>query len=103
MQKIELKKIKANEIFSPLIKKFDRIEKVPHYKDEIWSNDLIDSSSLSEYNIKFKFIFTIFDNYAKYACANPPKDDKSGESTTKAFKKLKSKRNPQKVWSDRGK
>ena len=50
MQKIELKKIKANEIFSPLIKKFDRLEKVPHYKDEIWSNDLIDSSSLSEYN-----------------------------------------------------
>ena len=75
-----------------------------HYKDECWRIDLIDRSSLSKYNKNYKFIFTIFDNHTKYAWAIPLKD-KSGKSTTAAFKKLleKEKRKPKKVWSDRGK
>ena len=50
------------------------------------------------------FIFTIIDNHTKYAWAIPLQD-KSGKSTTTAFKILleTSKRKPQKVWSDRGK
>ena len=52
----------------------------------------------------YKFIFTIIDNHTKYAWAIPL-NDKSGKSTTTAFKKLieTSKRKPHRIWSDRGK
>ena len=98
------KKEIVKEIFSPVIKKFQRIQVQTHYKDECRSIDLIDRSSLAKCNKNYKFIFTIFDNHTKYAGAIPLKD-KRGKSTTAAFKNLleTSKRKPQKVWSDRGK
>ena len=98
------KKEIVKEIFSPVIKKFQRIQIQTHYKDECWSIDLIDRSSLSKYNKNYKFIFTIIDNHTKYAWAIPLKD-KSGKSTTTALKSLieKEKRKPHKIWSDRGK
>ena len=98
------KKEIAKEIFSPVIKKFQRIQVQTHYKDECWSIDLINRSSLSKYNKNYKFIFTIIDNYTKYAWAIPLKDE-SGKSTTNALKNLseKAKRQPYKIWSDRGK
>ena len=101
---MNLKQKIAKEIFSPVVKKFDRIQIQTHYKDECWSIDLIDRSSLAKYNKNYKFIFTIIDNNTKFAWAIPLKD-KSGKSTTTAFKKLieTSKRKPEKVWSDRGK
>ena len=94
----------AKELFSPVIKKFQRIQVQTHYKDECWSIDLIDRSSLSKYNKHFKFIFTIIDNHTKYAWAIPLKD-KSGKSKTTALKSLigKAKRKPENIWSDRGK
>ena len=100
----EKKKEIAKEIFSLVIKKFQRIQIPTHCKDECWSIDLIDRSSLSKYNKNYKFIFTIIDNHTKYAWAIPLKD-KSGKSTTTAFKSLieKAKRKPDKSWSDRGK
>ena len=100
----EKKKEIAKEIFSPVIKKFQRVQIQTHYKDECWSIDLIDRSSLAKYNKNYKFIFTIIDNHTKYAWAIPLKD-KSGKSTTTAFKSLieKAKRKPDKIWSDRGK
>ena len=98
------KKETVKEIFSPVIKKFQRIQIQTHYKDECWSIDLIDRSSLSKYNKNYKFIFTIIDNHTKYAWAIPLKD-KSGKSTTAALKSHieKEKRKPHKIWSDRGK
>ena len=100
----EKKKEIAKEIFSPVIKKFQRIQMQTHCKDESWSIDLIDRSSLSKYNKNYKFIFTIIDNRTKYAWAIPIKD-KTGKSATTAFKSLieKAKRQPDKIWSDRGK
>ena len=98
------KKEIVKEIFSPVIKKFQRIQIQTHYKDECWSIDLIDRSNLSKYNKNYKFIFTIIDNHTKYAWAIPLKD-KSGKSTTAALKSLieKEKKKPHKIWSDRGK
>ena len=100
----EKKKKIATEIFSPVIKKFQTIQIQTHYKDECWSIDLIDRSSLSKYYKNYKFIFRIIDNHTKYAWAIPIKD-KSGKSTTTALKSLieKAKRKPDKIWSDRGK
>ena len=104
LHKKENAKAIAKETFSPVIKKFHRMKIQTHYKDECWSIDLIDHSSLSKYNKIYKFIFTIIDNHTKYAWAIPLKD-KSGKSTTTAFKNLleTSKRKPHKIWSDRGK
>ena len=94
----------AKKIFSPVIKKFQRIQIQTHYKDECWRFDLIDRSSFAKYNKNYKFIFTIIDNHTKYAWAIPLKD-KSGKSTTAAIKNLieASERKPHKIWSDRGK
>ena len=77
----------AKEIFSPVIRKFQRIQIQTHYKDECWSIDLIDRSSLAKYNKNYKFIFTIIDNHTKNAWAIPL-EDKSGKSTTNAIKSL---------------
>ena len=72
----------AKEIFSPVIKKFQRIQIRTHYKDEYWSIDLNDRSSLAKYNKNNMFIFILIDNHTKYAWAIPRKD-KLGKSTTK--------------------
>ena len=53
----EKKKEIAKEIFSTVIKKFQRIQIQTHYKDECGSIDLIDRSSLSKYNKNYKFFF----------------------------------------------
>ena len=106
-KKEQLAKAIAKEMFSPVIKKFQRIQTQTHYKDECWAKlrsiDLIDRSSLAKYNKNYKFICTLIDNHTKYAWAIPLKD-KSGKSTT-AFKNLieTTKRKPHKIWSDRGK
>ena len=99
----EKKKEIAKEMFSPVIKKFQRIQIQTHYENECWSIDLIDRSSLTKYNKNYKFIIKIFDNHTKYAWAIPLKY-KFGKSTKTAFKKLIEfiKRKPDKIWSDRG-
>ena len=40
----------SKEVFSPQITKFKRQRIIPLYKDETWSADLIDKSSLSKYD-----------------------------------------------------
>ena len=75
----------AKEVFSPQITKFRRQRITPLYKDETWSADLIDKSSLSKYNNNYKLILTVIDNIAKYAWAIPLKN-KSGLSITNGFK-----------------
>ena len=92
----------AKEVFSPQITKFKRQRIIPLYKDETWSADLIDKSSLSKYNNKYKFILTLIDIFTKYAWAIPLKN-KSGLSITNGFKTILSEgRKPEKLWVDRG-
>ena len=92
----------AKEVFSPQITKLKRQRIIPLYKDETWSADLIDKSSLSKYNNNYKFILTVIDIFTKYAWAIPLKN-KSGLSITNGFKTILSEgRNPEKLWVDRG-
>ena len=99
----------AKEVVSPQITKFKRQRIIPLYKDETWSADLIDKSSLSKYNINYNFILTVIDIFTKYAWAIPLKN-KSGLSITNGFKLVLSKhpqggsepRKPEKLWVDRG-
>ena len=99
----------AKEVFCPQITKFRRKRIIPLYKDETWSADLIDKSSLSKYNNNYKFILTFIDIFTKYAWAIPLKN-KSGLSITNGFKIVFSEhpqggseiRKPEKLWVDRG-
>ena len=99
----------AKEVFIPQITKFRREKVIPLYKDETWSADLIDKSSLSKYNNNYKFILTVIDIFTKYALAIPL-ENKSGLSITKGFKIVLSEhpqggsesRKPEKLWVDRG-
>ena len=92
----------AKEVFSPRITKFRGEKIIPLYKDETWSADLIDKSSLIKYNNNYKFILTVIDIFTKYACAIPLKN-KSGLSITNGFKTTLSEgRKPEKLWVDRG-
>ena len=99
----------AKEVFSPQITKFRRERIIPLYKDETSSADLIDKSSLSEYNNNYKFILTVIDIFTKYAWAIPLKNQ-SGLSITNGFKTILSEgpqcgsenRKPENLWVDRG-
>ena len=99
----------SKEVFSPQITKFRRERILPLYKDETWSADLIDKSSLSKYNNNYKFILTVIDIFTKYAWAIPLKN-KSGLSITNGFKLVLGEnpqggsqpRKPEKLWVDRG-
>ena len=77
----------AKEIFSPQITKFKRQRMIPLYKDETWSADFIDESSLSKYNNNYQFILTVIDIFTKYAWAIPLKN-KYGLSITNGFKTI---------------
>ena len=99
----------AKEIFSPQITKFRRKRIISLYKDETWSADLIDKSSLIKYNNNYRFILTVIDIFAKYTWAIPLKKN-SGLSITIGFKIVLSEnpqgdsesRKPEKLWVDRG-
>ena len=75
----------AKEVFSPQITKFRRQRTIPLYKDETWSADLIDKSSLIKYNNNYKSILTVIDIFTNYAWAIPLKN-KSVLSITNGFK-----------------
>ena len=106
---MEQQQLLAKEVFSPQITKFRRERIIPLYKDETWSADLIDKSSLSKYNNNYKFILTVIDIFTKYAWAIPLKN-KSGLSITNGFKLVLGEnpqgssqpRQPEKLWVDRG-
>ena len=61
----------TKKVFSPQITNFRRpildFEIIPLYKDETWSADLIDKSTLSKNNNNYKFILTVIDIFTKYA------------------------------------
>ena len=65
VEKQQQQQLLAKEVFSPQITKLRRQRKTPLYKDETWSADLIDKSSLSKYNNNYKFILTVIYIYSQ--------------------------------------
>ena len=108
-QQQQQQQLLAKEVFSPQITKFKRERIILQYKNETWSADLIDKSSLSKYNNSFKFKLTVIDIFTKYAWAIPLKN-KSELSITNGFKIVfgespqggSESRKPEKLWVDRG-
>ena len=101
--------ILAEEVISPQRTKFRGERIIPLYKDETWSADLVEKSSLSKYQNNYKFNLTVIDIFTKYAWAIPLKN-KSGLSITNGFKIVLGEhlkcgfkdRKPENLWVDRG-
>ena len=87
MMEKQQQQLLAKEVISPQITKFRRERIIPLYKDETWSADFIDKSSLNKNNHNYKFILTVRDVFTKYAWTNPLKN-KSGLSITNCFKTM---------------
>ena len=108
MMEKQQQQLLAKEFFSPQITEFRRERIIPLYKDETWSADLIDKSSLRKYNNNYKFILSVIDIFTKYAWTIPLKN-KSGLSITNGFKTILSEgpqggsesRKTEKLWVDR--
>ena len=95
--------ILADELYEPVIKKFNKRKVYSQFKDNIWGVDLADRQSLSKKNKGIKYLLCAIDLYSKYAFVVPLKD-KKGISIVNAFNKIimQSNRKPNKIWVDQG-
>ena len=95
--------ILADELYKPIIRKFDKRKVYSQFKDNIWGVDLADLQSLSRKNKGIKYLLCVIDLYSKYAFVIPLKD-KKGISIVNAFNKIikQSNRKPNKIWVDQG-
>ena len=91
----------VNELHKPIIRKFKKRKVYSSFRDNIWGVDLADMQSLSKYNKGIKYLLCAIDLFSKYAWVIPIKD-KKGTSIVNAFKKIISKRKPNKIWVDQG-
>ena len=90
--------ILANELYKPIIKRFDKRKVYLQFKDNIWGVDLADMQSLSRKNKGIKYLLCTIDLYSKYAFVIPLKD-KKGINIVNAFNKIikQSGRKPNKI------
>ena len=86
----------ANELHKPIIRKFLKRKLYSYFRDNIWGVGLADMQSLSKYNKGIKYLLCAIDLSSKYAWVVPIKD-KKGTSLVNAFKKIISKRKPNKI------
>ena len=95
--------ILADELYRPIIRKFNKRKVYSQFKDNIWGVDLADMQSLSRKNKGIKYLLCAIDLYSKYAFVIPLKD-KKGIRIVNAFNKIikQSNRKPNKIWVDQG-
>ena len=95
--------ILADELYKPVIKKFNKRKVYSQFKGNIWGVDLADMQSLSRKNKGIKYLLCAIDLLSKYAFVIPLKD-KKGISIVNAFDKIikQSNRKPNKIWVDQG-
>ena len=78
----EVNKILGEELYKPVIRKFNKRKVYSQFKDNIWGVDLADTKLLSKQNIKY--LLCTIDLFSKYVFVVPLKD-KKGISITNAF------------------
>ena len=91
----------ANQLNKAIIRKFKKRKIYSSFKDNIWDVDLADMQSLSKYNRGIKYLLCAIDLFSKYTWVIPIKD-KKGMSIVNTFKKIISKRKPNRIWVDQG-
>ena len=103
LERIASSAILVDELYKPIIRKFNKTKVYSQFKDNIWGVDLADMQSLSRKNKGIKYLLLAIDLYSKYAFIIPLKD-KKGISIVNAFNKIikQSNRKPNKIRVDQG-
>ena len=93
----------ADELYKPIIRKFNKRKVYSSFKDNIWDVDLADMQLLSKFNKEIRFLLCVIDLFSKYAFVVPLKE-KKGVRIVNAFQSIldKSGRKPNKIWVDQG-
>jgi len=93
----------ADELHKPIIKNFPKRTMCVNGIDKIWAADLVEMQAFSKFNLGVRYLLTVIDVFSKYGWMLPLKD-KTGKSVSDAFKEFfkKSKRKPEKLWTDKG-
>ena len=100
---LSVKKILAEELHKPVVRKFERRKVYARFKDNILAADLAEMGSLSSKNKNVKYLLCVIDVFTKYAWVKPLKD-KKGKTVLNAFIEIvnESNRKPNKLWVDQG-
>ena len=71
--------------------------------DKTGAADLVEMQAFSKFNREVRYLLTVIDVFSKYGWMLPLKD-KTGKSVADMFKEIfeKSKRKPEKLWTDKG-
>ena len=93
----------AEELYRPIIRKFEKRRVYSTFKNNIWGVYLADMQLLSKYNKGIRFLLCVIDIFSKYAWVVPLKD-KKGISIVKAFQSIlkQSNRKSNQIWVDKG-
>src|SRR2546426_6191198 len=81
--------------------KFRRRKTYSHGIDDLWQADLVDMSSLANYNDSYRYLFTCIDVFSKVSRVIPIKN-KTGKSITSAFSQMISGAKPVLLQTDKG-
>ena len=93
----------AGELHKPIARNFRKRRVISYGVDKIWTADLVEIQKYSKWNKGIKYLLMVIDVFSKYGWIEPLKDKKT-ESVSLAFDKIfkKSKRKPEKLWTDKG-
>ena len=93
----------AEELHKPITRNFRKRRVISYGVDKIWTADLIEMLQYSKWNKGIKYLLTVIDGFSKYGWIVTLKDKKT-ESVSLAFDLIfkKSKRKPEKLWTDKG-
>ena len=87
----------------PITRNFSKRRVISYGVDNIWTADLVEIQKYSKWNKGVKYLLMVIDVFSKYGWIEPLKDKKT-ESVSSAFELIfkKSKRKPEKLWTDKG-
>ena len=93
----------AEELHKPITRNFRKRRVISHSIDKIWAADLVEMKKYSKWNKGIKYLLMVIDVFSKYGWIVPLKEKKT-ESVSLAFDHIfkKSKRKPEKLWTDKG-
>ena len=93
----------AEELHKPITRNFRKRRVTSYGVDKIWTADLVEIQKYSKWNKGIKYLLMVIDVFSKYGWIVPLKDKKT-ESVSLAFDLIfkKSKRKPEKLWTDKG-
>ena len=94
----------AEELHKPITRNFRKRRVISYGVDKIWTADLVEIQKYSKWNKGIKYLLTVIDVFSKYGWIVTTLKDKKTESVSLAFEHIfkKSKRKPEKLWTDKG-